>query len=95
MPARLSLKVTTGASRNGIVGWLGNYLKLRVTAPPAKGKANKAAIETLAHALNVPKTAIKIVSGSTHPVKTIEVSCLSEKQVYERLKSAGFARKKV
>jgi uncharacterized protein YggU (UPF0235/DUF167 family) len=31
--ARLSVKVVSGSSRDGIVGWLGDALKIKVTSP--------------------------------------------------------------
>ncbi len=39
---RLSLKVVPGSSRDEIVGWLGDSLKVKVKAPPEKGRANEA-----------------------------------------------------
>ncbi len=84
---KLSLKVVPGASRNEIVGWLGDSLKVRVTAPAESGKANTAVKEVLASALNVPRVAIEIVSGNTSPRKVIEINSLSETEVRERLDS--------
>ncbi len=42
----LKVKVVPGASRTQLSGWLGDMLKVRVSAPPEKGKAN-AAVEAL------------------------------------------------
>jgi len=41
---RLSLKVVPGSSRDEIVGWLGDSLKVKVKAPPDKGRANEAVV---------------------------------------------------
>jgi uncharacterized protein YggU (UPF0235/DUF167 family) len=46
---------------------------VQVTAAPEKGKANAAVVEVLAAALNLPKSALRIVSGETSPLKTVEV----------------------
>ena len=53
MPIRLSEKVVPRASRNGIAGWLGDELKIRVSAPPEKGEANKAVEDVLAKVLGI------------------------------------------
>lgn len=49
-------------------------LRIRVTAPPDKGKANKAVLALLAKALGVPKSSIEIVAGETARQKTVHVT---------------------
>lgn len=44
-----------------------------MTAAPEKGKANAAVVEVLSEALDLPKSALRIVSGETSPLKTVEV----------------------
>ncbi|MBV8062463.1 MAG: DUF167 domain-containing protein, partial [Nevskia sp.] len=51
--AVLELKVSPKASRNAITGFLGEALKVAVTAAPERGKANEAAEELLAKALDL------------------------------------------
>ena len=52
------MKVVPGSSRDQVVGWLGDASKIKVTAPPEKGKANEAVIELLAEPLGVGTDAI-------------------------------------
>lgn len=70
---RLSLKVIPKSSRDRIVGWVGDRLKVQVTAAPERGKANDAVVEVLAKALGVPRSAIRITAGETSPLKTVEI----------------------
>ena len=69
----LSLKVIPKASRNRVVGWVGDRLKIQVTAAPEKGKANAAVVEVLAKALGLPRSAVRITAGETSPLKTVEI----------------------
>jgi uncharacterized protein len=64
---RLNVKVVPGSSRDQIVGWLGDALKIRVTAPPETSKANEAIIELLAERLGIGTDAIQIESGHSSP----------------------------
>lgn len=49
-------------------------IAVKVSAPPDKGKANRAVIEILAKALNVPKSSLAIISGETSRNKNILIS---------------------
>jgi uncharacterized protein YggU (UPF0235/DUF167 family) len=49
-------------------------LRLRVAAVPDKGKANAAVIALLAGALNIPKSAIQVISGETARLKGLTIS---------------------
>jgi uncharacterized protein (TIGR00251 family) len=80
----LRIKVVPGSSRDTIAGWLGDTLKIRVTAPAEGGKANAAVEKILDNALGVPKCA-RIVSGKTSPRKVVEISGLSESEIRHRL----------
>ena len=85
---RLAVKVVPGASRNGIAGWLGDTLKVRVTAPAEQGKANAAVEALLAEALGVAKDRVRIASGAASPRKVVEIAGLSEDEVRSRLEQA-------
>ena len=67
--------VQPGASRNQVLGLHGDALKLKLTAPPVEGKANKACIGFLSEALGIPKTSIEIVSGHSSRHKNIRITC--------------------
>ncbi len=49
-------------------------LKVAVTAPPEKGKANAAMIKLLAKAWRLPKTSMAITAGATARRKTLLVT---------------------
>ena len=85
VPARISLKVVPGASRSEIAGWLGDRLKVRVTAAAESGKANNAVRTILASALGVPKSSVVIVVGRASPIKILEIQSLSEKEIRTKL----------
>jgi len=82
---RLSVKVVPKSSRNAVVGWVGEALKICVTAPPEKGRANGAVEAVLAEALAAPKECVRIVAGRASPRKTVEIDGLDEDEVRRRL----------
>jgi uncharacterized protein (TIGR00251 family) len=77
----LPVKVVPGASRDGIAGWLGEALKVRVCAPAERGKANAAVERLIAEALGVPERCARVVSGATSARKIIEIDGLDEAEV--------------
>jgi uncharacterized protein (TIGR00251 family) len=83
---RMALKVVPGASRDRIVGVLGDALKIAVSKPPADGAANKAVIELLAVALGLPVGSIRITRGHTNARKEVLITGLGAEELTARLK---------
>jgi uncharacterized protein (TIGR00251 family) len=82
-----SVKVVPRSSKTVIAGVLDDMLKIKLIAAPEKGKANKALIEFLAETLGVRKNAVKITSGQTSPVKTIQITGVSPQIIQQKLNS--------
>jgi uncharacterized protein YggU (UPF0235/DUF167 family) len=61
-------------------------LRIRVTAPPVEGRANRAVVGLLARCLRIPKSSIKIAAGGRSPVKVVEAEGLDPATALERLR---------
>lgn len=72
MTARLPVKVVPGASTSEISGWLGQELKVRVSAAPEQGKANQKVVQVLAKHSGLPARQVKIIKGHTSAHKIVE-----------------------
>ena len=83
--ALLKVKVVPGSSRTKIDGWLGESLKIRVTAKPERGRANDAVVALLAETLRVPRQDVSISSGGSSPRKTFKINGLSYAEIRSRL----------
>ena len=81
----LSLHVQPRSSKNQVAGEHNGALKLRLTAPPVEGKANKAVISFLAKRLNLPKSAITIKSGHHSREKQVLITSSDEERIRKRL----------
>ena len=86
---KLLIKVVAGSSRTGIAGWLGDTLRIRVSAPAERGKANAAVEALLIEVLDLPRGGARIVSGSGSPRKVVEIIGLSEAEIRRRLSDAA------
>jgi uncharacterized protein (TIGR00251 family) len=89
MSFRLRVKVIPGSSRSTIAGWLGDTLRVRVTAPPERGKANAAVLALLSEVLGLSISKTRIISGDSSPRKVIEIVGLSESEVRRKLSDAA------
>lgn len=69
----LEVKVRAGAKTQAIEYQADGSFKIRVTAAPEKGKANKAVLNLLAEFLSVPKSSLEIISGETSSNKKIRM----------------------
>jgi len=80
-----SAKVVPASSRTAISGLLDGAVKIKVSAPPEKGRANKCLIDFLAKQLGVKTNALSIITGQSNPIKKIQVLGLSAETVVRKL----------
>jgi uncharacterized protein len=69
-----TVRVVPRASHEAIEGEYQGALKVRLTAPPVDDRANDALRRLLAVRLNVPVSAVRIMSGEKNRTKQISVS---------------------
>ncbi len=67
------------------MGWQGRALRVRVTAAPEAGQANRAVTELLADALDVPLSSVELVRGDASRDKLVRVRHLSLAALRARL----------
>ena len=73
------LQIEPNSSGDRITGKHNGRLKVKISTPPAEGKANKRLISFIAKTLGVPKSAVRIVKGGTSRLKTLKVKGLDQK----------------
>jgi len=85
LSVNLEVKAVPGASSTQIAGFLGGALKVRVTAPPEKGKANQAIRKLLSEKLELPLESIELIRGESNARKVFCLSGLSEQELRDKL----------
>jgi uncharacterized protein (TIGR00251 family) len=81
----IKVKVIPNASISAIVGEKGGSLEIKLTAPPAEGKANKALLKFLAKKLGRPHSSIAILYGHSSREKALLLTGLDEATAREKL----------
>lgn len=84
--AIIKVKVIPGSNENKIAGMWQDMLRIKVTAQPEDGKANKACIELISEKLGTQKNRIRLLKGHTSREKLIEISGLSNDEFFNRLR---------
>ena len=85
--ARLTVRVQPGAGQDKIVGFVDGMLRVKVAAPPVKGKANQALVSLLAEALGVREGQVSIVRGQMSRQKVVAIEGLAPSRVEAWLKN--------
>ena len=81
----LRVHVQPRGSQNEIIGIMGEALKIKLCAPPADGKANKALLSFLASFFALPKNALILKSGQQSRMKSVMLKNIAEEKVRELL----------
>ena len=84
----LDVLVVPGASRASVVGPHGDALRVRVAAPPERGRANDAVTELLAAALGIRPADVRVERGHAARRKTLRIAGLAPETVRARIAAA-------
>jgi uncharacterized protein (TIGR00251 family) len=74
MFARLEVQIQPGASKNKIISFENNILKMKISANPVEGKANQKLVDFLSDILDIAKSNITIKVGLTSKRKMLEIN---------------------
>ena len=83
----LPVRVQPGASTDRIVGEHDGALKVSITAPPERGRANAAIVRLLARTLEIRRNDIEILFGETNRDKQLLLAGISPEEVRKALSS--------
>jgi len=82
---RIRVRVYPNANRNEIVSLINGVLRIRISAPPVRGKANKELISFLGRLLNTSKDNISITKGHTDRNKLVVIDGFSQDSILKLL----------
>lgn len=81
----IEVLVQPRASRSELAGAHEGRLKLRITAPPVEGEANRECIHFLARLLHAPKSSVVLLQGQKSRRKTFLIRQMSVEDVLRLL----------
>jgi uncharacterized protein (TIGR00251 family) len=81
----MTVRAHPGARREGITGIHGGALRVAVSCPAERGRANEAMIDLLAKRLGCARRALELVAGDTSRQKRVLVTGLRPEELRMRL----------
>jgi len=71
----LNVFIQPRSSRNMVAGLYGEALKIKLTAPPVEGAANRMCIDYLSKVFKISRSSIEIISGHASRSKRLLIKC--------------------
>lgn len=81
----IEVHLQPGAANNEIMSLRDGMLRVRVTAAPHKGQANRALLTLLAQILALSRNNLSLIRGNTSRHKVIAIQGLSPEELQQRL----------
>jgi uncharacterized protein (TIGR00251 family) len=92
--AAIAVRLTPRAKINQVGDFLEDgSIKIRITAPPVNGKANRALIKYLSNILGIPVSSVEIVAGDKGRNKIIGIYGLTIAEVNQKIMAAKSGNK--
>lgn len=83
----LTIHVKPGTGKNEVAEIKPEFIKIKISAPPEKGRANAELVKFLSKILDINKNEIEIVSGNNSKIKMVKVNNLTVEEVIKRLQN--------
>ena len=84
-PVQIDVRVIPRAKKNACGGMRSGALLVRLAAPPVDGAANDALLSFLSELLDIPRRAVRIVSGERGRRKRVAIDGLTADDIQKRL----------
>ena len=81
----LFIRLTPNSSKDEILGYTDEYIKIKISAPPNENKANKKLIEFISEYFDVSKSNIELVSGDKSRLKKVLIKNIKEEFVKQKI----------
>jgi uncharacterized protein (TIGR00251 family) len=91
---RIRVKVNPRSGKDQLLDLRSETIRVKLTAPPVEGEANRALIKCIARLCRVPKADVELISGEKSRQKTILIRGLEMDVVVDRLSKAYAANKR-
>jgi uncharacterized protein (TIGR00251 family) len=85
----LKIHVQPNSSKNEIVGFYHDTLRIKIAAPALDGRANRACIRYLAEFFEVKPSQVDILKGQASRIKLLEIKGVSKERLLEKLVNRG------
>ncbi|MDR1607322.1 MAG: DUF167 family protein [Deltaproteobacteria bacterium] len=85
--SKLKILVTPRSSKERLLGWQGEELKISLTAPPVEGAANAALTKYLARLLDIAASQVKVSSGQASRHKTVTIEGLESQEITRKIEN--------
>ena len=83
--ATFSVRALPRSAREGIAGFAGGDVRVRLTSPPIEDRANEDLVRFLSRALDVPRRRVELVAGLRGRRKIVRVQGMSREEIFRRL----------
>ncbi len=82
---QLTLKVIPNAVKSEVVTFNNGVLRIKVAAPPFKGRANQEIINFMSQLLAIPKSSLHILKGHRSRNKILHIFGMTVQELLEQL----------
>lgn len=79
------VRIVPNSSKNLVMGYCDEYIKIKISSPPIENKANKKLIEYLSEIFDIPKSSVNFVFGEKSKIKRLLLSNVTKDYAIKKI----------